>query len=138
MNKEHLHGVIDNNVLISAVLLDGVPRQALDKLLDDGTVMISVPILLELAEVLNREKFDKYITYEERMLFMVSFLKIAEMIEITESIYACRDPKDNKFLELAISGEADVLISGDKDLLVLNPFRGVEIITPREFVDSSF
>ncbi|MDQ3750066.1 MAG: putative toxin-antitoxin system toxin component, PIN family [Acidobacteriota bacterium] len=138
MSKELLRGVFDNNVLVSAALLAGVPRQAFDKLLDSGTVLVSVPVLLELADVLNREKFDKYVTHDERMRFMVSFLKVAEMIEIDKTITVCRDSKDDKLLELAVSGNADFLVTGDKDLLVLNPFRGVEIITPREFLDKAF
>ncbi len=132
-----MRGVFDNNVLVSAALLAGVPRQAFDKLLDNGTVLISVPVLLELAEVLNREKFDKYVTHDERMRFMVGFLKVAEMIETGETITVCRDPKDNKLLESAVSGKADFLVTGDKDLLILNPFRSVEIITPREFLDNT-
>jgi putative PIN family toxin of toxin-antitoxin system len=135
MNKEKLRGVFDNNVLVSAALLAGIPRKALDKLLDNGSVLVPVPMLLELAEVLNREKFDKYVTHDERMRFMVSFLKVAEMVETGETIVVCRNPKDDKLLELATSGNADFLVTGDKDLLVLNPFRGVEIITPREFLD---
>jgi putative PIN family toxin of toxin-antitoxin system len=135
MNNELLRSVFDNNLLVSAALLVGVPRQAFDKLLGNGVVLVSVPVLLELAEVLNRPKFDKYVTHDERMRFMVSFLKVAEMVEIRETIVACRDPKDDKLLELAVSGNADFLVTGDKDLLVLSPFRGVEIITPREFLD---
>ncbi len=138
MSKELLRGVFDNNVLVSAALLAGVPRKAFDKLLDNGLVLVSVPVLLELADVLNRPKFDKYVTRDERMRFMVSFLKVAEMTEIKETITVCRDPKDDKLLELAVSGNADFLVTGDKDLLVLNPFRGVEIITPREFLDKTF
>lgn len=135
MSNEQLRGVFDNNVLVSAALLAGVPREAFDRFLDNGKVLVSVPVLLELADVLNREKFDKYVTHNERMRFMVSFLKVAEMVEISETITACRDPKDDKLLELAVFGNADFLVSGDKDLLILNPFRGVEIITPREFLD---
>jgi putative PIN family toxin of toxin-antitoxin system len=137
MNNESLRGVFDNNVLVSAALLGGVPRKAFDKLLDNGVVLVSVPVLLELADVLNRPKFDKYVTHDERMRFMVSFLKVAEMVEISQSIAVCRDPKDDKLLELAISGTADFLVTGDKDLLVLNPFHRVEIITPREFLDKA-
>lgn len=134
MNK--LRGVFDNNVLISAALLsDSVPHRAFDKLLDNGKFLISVPVMLELAEVLSRAKFDKYITQNERMRFMVNFLKVAEMVEITETITICRDPKDDKLLELATSGKADFLVTGDNDLLVLNPFRGIEIITPRDFLE---
>ncbi len=113
MNKERMRGVFDNNVLVSAALLAGVPRQAFDKLLDNGTVLVSVPVLLELAEVLNREKFDKYVTHDERMRFMVSFLKVAEMVETAETIAVCRDPKDDKLLELALSGNADFLVTSD-------------------------
>ena len=138
MINEKMRGTFDNNVLVSAALLAGVPRKAFDKLLDNGTVLVSVPVLLELADVLNREKFDKYVTHDERMRFMVSFLKVAEMVEISGIIIACRDPKDDKLLELAVSGDADFLVTGDKDLLVLNPFRGVEIITPRDFLDKAF
>lgn len=137
MSNESLRGVFDNNVLVSAALLDGVPRKAFDKLLDNGTVLVSVPVLLELADVLNRPKFDKYVTHDERMRFMVNFLKVAEMIKISETIIVCRDPKDDKLLELTVSGAADFLVTGDKNLLVLNPFRGVEIITPREFLDKA-
>lgn len=131
-----MRGVIDNNVVVSALLTGGVPRRAFYTLLDAGTILISAPVLLELAEVLNRKKFDKYLTQDERMRFMVGFLKDAEMAEISETINICRDRTDNMLLELAVSGDADYLITGDKDLLVLNPFRGVEIITPREFSDN--
>jgi putative PIN family toxin of toxin-antitoxin system len=137
MSNELLRGVFDNNVLVSAALLGGVPRKAFDKILDNGIVLVSVPVLLELADVLNREKFNKYVTHDERMRFMVSFLKVAELIEISETIIACRDPKDDKLLELAVCGDADFLVTGDKDLLVLNPFRRIEIITPREFLEKA-
>jgi len=130
----NVRGVFDTNVLVSAALLGGVPRQAFDKLLDNGTVLISVPFLFELAEVLSREKFDKYVTHDERMRFLVGFLKIAEIIAINETIKVCRDPKDDKLIELAVGGKAAFSVTGDKDLLVLNPFRGVEIITPKEFL----
>jgi predicted nucleic acid-binding protein len=58
-------------------------------------------------------------------------------VEITETITDCRDAKDNKFLELAVSGKADCVVSGDSDLLVLNPFRGISILTPREFLSGA-
>jgi predicted nucleic acid-binding protein len=58
----------------------------------------------------------------------------AELMTIDERVVACRDPTDDKFLELAVNGRADVLVTGDLDLLILNPFRGLPIITPRVFV----
>jgi predicted nucleic acid-binding protein len=60
---------------------------------------------------------------------------MSELIEIKESITICRDSKDDKFLELAISGKADFIITGDQDLLVLNPFRNIEIIAANEFLN---
>ena len=57
----------------------------------------------------------------------------AELVTISERIVACRDPFDDKFLELAVNGRADVIISGDADLLVLDSFRGITIITPAAF-----
>jgi len=123
---------------MSAALLAGsIPRQAFDKALDKGRVLISVSVLLELAEVLSRKKLNKYLLEEERMRFLVVLLKESELVEITVVVTDCRDAKDNKFLELAVSGEADCIVSGDEDLLVLNPFRGIPILTPREFLSDS-
>lgn len=127
--------VLDTNVIVSALLLSGsVPRQAFDKVLTEGKPLVSVPIILELAEVLSRRHFNKYLLEEERMRFLVGLLKEAELHETTVTIGECRDPKDNKFLELAVSARADCIISGDDDLLVLNPFREILIITPRQFL----
>ena len=128
--------VLDTNVVVSALLLSGsVPRQAFDKAIDHGEVIISTPVLLELAEVLARDKLNKYLTEQERMRFLVALLKESELVRITEQIDDCRDPSDNKFLELAVCGEADVLITGDDDLLVLSPFRGIDVLTPRDFLN---
>ena len=127
--------VLDTNVVVSALLLsDSVPRQAFDKALDHGEIIISTPVLLELAEVLARNKLNKYLTEQERMRFLVALLKESELVGITEQISDCRDPNDNKFLELAVCGNADVLVTGDDDLLVLNPFRGIALLTPRDFL----
>src|SRR5687767_582928 len=104
MSNESVRAVFDNNVLVSAALLAGVPRKAFDKLLDNGIVLVSIPVLLELADVLNRSRFDTYVTHDERMHFMVSFLKVGEMVEINKTFTVCRDPKDDKLLDLAVGG----------------------------------
>jgi len=78
---------------------------------------------LELEEVLNRKKFDKYISKEKRIQFIAKFFDDVEIIEIVEIVIACRDRKNDKFLELAVNGKADYIITGDQDLLVLNPFK---------------
>ena len=89
----------------------------------------------ELNDVLRRDDFDKYIAEALRTEFLVALLRDAELVDITETIVACRDPRDDKFLSLAVSGSADCIISGDKDLLVLNPFRDILILTPAQFLE---
>jgi len=66
--------------------------------------------------------------------FLASLAKEATLVEITQEILECRDPKDNKFLDLAVCGRAHCIISGDKDLLELNPFRGIAVLKPDEFL----
>jgi len=134
-----LRFVLDTNVIVSAVLLAGsIPRQTFDKALDRGKIVLSVPTLLELAEVLSRKKFNKYLLEEERMRFLVALLKEAELVHVTEEVTDCPDDKDNKFLELAVCAKARCIVSGDNDLLALNPFRGTPILKPEEFLSSSF
>jgi putative PIN family toxin of toxin-antitoxin system len=91
-------------------------------------------LIVELSTVFRRAKFNRYLSEQERLQFLSILLRDAETITITETITDCRDAKDNKFLEVAVSGQANVIISGDKDLLELHPYRGIEILTPREFL----
>jgi predicted nucleic acid-binding protein len=58
------------------------------------------------------------------------------LVEVTERVKECRDPKDDKFLELAVNGNATLIVSGDKDLQVLHPFRNIPVLSPREFLDT--
>jgi putative PIN family toxin of toxin-antitoxin system len=127
--------VFDTNTIVSALLLpDSKPRQALDRAQDRGKILISMPALLELNEVIARKKFDKYVSEEKRKEFLAALVKQAEFLEVNEKITDCRDAKDNKFLELAVCGQADCIISGDGDLLVLHPFRGILILQPGAFL----
>ncbi len=127
--------VYDTNVIVSAALSSGsISRLAFDKSVAEGTILMSVPAVLELAEVLGREKLDKYLLPEERLRFLVALLRTVNLVEVTDTIRECRDPRDNKFLELAVSGKADLIVTGDDDLLVLNPFRGIPIVTARQFL----
>jgi putative PIN family toxin of toxin-antitoxin system len=91
---------------------------------------------MELADVLSRAKFDPYITIGERQDFLRLFNRIAERIEVVRIIRACRDPRDDKFLELAVEGTADIIVTGDADLLALDPFQGVSILTPARFLET--
>lgn len=127
--------VLDSNVLVSAALFKGsIARQAFNKAAVDGQILMSEPTLAELQDVLSRPRFDKYLQIELRMAFLIDLKTVVESVEITEAIAVCRDPKDDKFLELAASGQAAYILSSDKDLLVLHPFQGIEIVAPADFL----
>lgn len=129
--------VFDTNVLISAFLFSqSKPRQALDQATVIGVIVLSNSVLSELEEVLYRPKFDRYLTKERRQEFLEDLTENAQFIDVTEQINECRDPKDNKYLELALSGQSECIVTGDDDLLVLNPWRGIEILTVQEFLAS--
>ncbi|MEH2436136.1 MAG: putative toxin-antitoxin system toxin component, PIN family [Nostoc sp.] len=129
--------VFDTNVLISAFLFSqSKPRQALDQATVIGVIILSNSVLSELEEVLYRPKFDRYLTKKRRQEFLENLTENAQFIDVTEQINECRDPKDNKYLELAVSGQSECIVTGDDDLLVLNPWRGIEILTVQEFLAS--
>jgi len=65
---------------------------------------------------------------------MLALVDAGVLVDITESISVCRDAKDNMILELAISGRADVIVTEDSDLLVLNPFQGMAVLVPQMFL----
>jgi uncharacterized protein len=127
--------VFDANVLVSALLVaQSVPRQAFDRASSAGRILISAATLLELHSVLARPKFDRYITAEYRKEFLSALVRDSVLVEITEQISQCRDPNDNKYLELAVSGSATHLVTGDNDLLSMNLFRGIRVVEPRTFL----
>ena len=128
--------VFDTHVVVCAVLvLATVPARALELGQAVGRLLVSDETVEELRRVLMRTKFDRYVRSDERARFLGRVLDDAMLVEIIESIDDCRDPNDNKFLELAVSGGATHLVTGDDDLLVLHPFRGVAIVTPQAFLD---
>ena len=135
MNK--LRVILDTNVLISGLLIpSSTPQQVFDRVTATEIMLISEESFEEISQTLVRKKFDKYLSLEKRLQFIYSLRNKAEIVDITETIDICRDPKDNKFLELAISGNATHIITGDKDLLELHVFRDVLIFTPGQFLNS--
>jgi len=129
--------VFDTNVIISSVLFEGSkPDLAMRYALQNGNILFSLELIEELDEVLSRAKFRKYITDEEREEFLDGFIDRGILIKVVDVVKECRDPKDDKILELSLSGKADLIISGDKDLLVLNPFRSIQIQSVEQFLKS--
>jgi putative PIN family toxin of toxin-antitoxin system len=129
--------VIDTGIAVSAVLLPrSVPRQAFDAAVGRGKLLVSEATVAELDEVLRRPKFNKYVPEDKRLEFLAALVQEAEQVVVTQVITACRDSKDNKFLELAVSGGASHILSSDGDLLALHPFREIAIVTPQAFLAS--
>ena len=129
--------VIDTSTLISGAITDGITATVFDTIcIQQHTLLFSADTYNELYQVLHRPKFDRYITLAERETFLDNILEFAELVPVISRFTICRDPKDNKFLALALDGQADYLISSDRDLRVLDTFHGIPIRTPREFYDS--
>ncbi len=129
--------IIDTNTLISAFVFKySNTRKAFDKATETGKLSASFETYNELREVLLRPKFDKYISTEKKLLVLDEFKELLIFTETSESINVCRDPKDNEFIELALSANASCIITGDKDLLILHPFRGIPILNAVDFLNT--
>jgi putative PIN family toxin of toxin-antitoxin system len=128
--------IIDTNVLISAALFkNSIPDLALSKALLNGKILVSQQTLQELINTLLKPKLAKYISTKDSFAFVKRIENTALWVDVDENITVCRDPKDNRYLELAISGKARFIITGDKDLLILHPFRNISILSPSNFLE---
>jgi uncharacterized protein len=131
--------LFDTNSLVSASLFENsILKQAFNKALEYYQFITSNDCYSEIEEVIQRPKFSKYITPNQANDFL-KFYKIKTIfVPITSIITDCRDEKDNKFLELAMSADSKIIVTGDADLLVLHPYNSIKIITPRQFLDDDF
>jgi putative PIN family toxin of toxin-antitoxin system len=133
MTRERV--VIDTNVLISGLLLaTSNPAQAVERAVQHGQLVATTATLRELIEKLHSPKFDRYVRRDVRDALLQRVASVVEIVDVLQSIHASRDPQDDKFLEAAVNGRADVIVTGDKDLLDLNPFRGIAIVTPADYL----
>jgi uncharacterized protein len=129
--------VFDTGVLVSAAIFpESIPRRALSEGLQKGQLVLSPATAEELQNVLGRPKFDRYMSHQVRQRFLANLVDRARVVEPNQTFNVCRDPKDNKFLEVAVCCKASFLVTGDKDLLVLNPFQGVPIVTPSDYLEN--
>jgi uncharacterized protein len=133
MTRERV--VIDTNVLISSLLLGtSTPAQAVDKAVTNAQLVSTMETLRELIEKVHSPKFNRYVRRQRWDALLERVASLVEIVDVLQSIRASRDPKDDKFLEAAVNGRADVIVTGDKDLLDLNPFRGIAIVTPAAYL----
>ncbi len=133
-----IRAVLDTNVLVRAVIKPSGPLGAVQSRIRDGSYvhLYSEEVLEELVEVLNRPRLIKkyHIRGDLVEVLRQLILMRGECVRPDKRIRACRDPRDDKFLELAVCGRADVITSADQDLLVLDPFEGIPIVPPRDFL----
>lgn len=132
--------VIDTSTLIGALLKpQSIPRQAFNHALATGTLCVSPATLAELESVLLRDKFDAYLNRASRLGFLQLYHAATAHFPVTlaeENNLSppCRDARDNKFIALALHCSAHTLISSDEDLLILNPWNEIAIVSPAQFL----
>jgi putative PIN family toxin of toxin-antitoxin system len=133
-----MRAVIDTGVLVSALIKPGGATGELLYALRDGqlTMIYSTDTLVEIIDVLGRPPFRaKYHILPEDITALVNLIRLrGELVSPQKKMSACRDPKDNKFLEAALAGESDCIVSGDADLLALTPFEDIPILRPAEIL----
>jgi putative PIN family toxin of toxin-antitoxin system len=133
--------IFDTNALISAVInAKSISAFVFETAKKEHDLFISKETITELQEVIARKKFDRYFIGNDanrRENFFTDYRKAAQLIEVTETATECRDKDDNKFLSLALSVGADIIVSGDSDLLVLNPYHGIRILTIRQYEEEN-
>lgn len=130
--------ILDTNVLIGRLLIPrSVTGRAVSCLLQHTQPLVCEATLGELAQTLERDKFNPYVSLADRQEFFRLFARVAEWVPVTTTVRNCRDPTDDKFLELAVDGRATIIVTGDKDLLNLSPFRTVAIIPPADVLAMS-
>jgi putative PIN family toxin of toxin-antitoxin system len=133
MTRERV--VIDTNVLISGLFsITSTPALAVEKAITKAQLVATSETLRELIEKLLLPKFDRYVRRDRRETLLQRVASIVEIVEVLQAVPASRDPKDDKFLEAAVNGRANVLVTGDRDLLDLNPFRSIAILTPADYL----
>ena len=127
--------VVDTNMVVSGLLF---PRSHLNRALlraQSQELLASGATKQEFLAALSKSRFDRYVELEIRLELAAEYIRACITIPVHSVIQACGDPKDDKFLELAIDGRADLILTGDLDLLALNPFRGIEILTPIQYLE---
>jgi len=127
--------VLDTNLWISFLISKKFTE--IDNLVQakNITLIFSNESLEEFIEVVKRPKFKKFFSKKDIEKLLDIFDQYAELIKVKSKIDICRDPKDNFLLNLAVDGKVDYLVTGDKDLLILEKIKKTEIITYRNLIE---
>jgi len=127
--------VLDASTLVSAAINRGsVPYRAVAHAFASDRVAVSEAIMAELLDVFVRPRLTRFVDPELRDEVLSLLDAFGIFFTPTVLVTDCRDPKDDKYLELALASGAEVIVSGDADLLVLHPWRGVQILQPAAYL----
>lgn len=127
--------VIDTGVLVSAAIRpQSVPALALERALLHYDVCASLATFAELQTVLLRPKFDRYASVAARQAFVEGLSQHLRMVEVTQQVTDCADPKDDKFLALALAVSAEMIVASDPQLTRMHPWRAIPILPPAAFL----
>ena len=138
MLKQKVRVVLDTNVVVSALLFENsTPGRALQKALSHTSICVTNEVLEEYRRVLSRRKFAKYVDSGARLKFLSELNLVVDLVQAKahDSSLPLRDSSDSIFIDAALGANADCLISGDEDLLVLKPYFAIPILTAAEFLD---
>lgn len=129
--------VLDTNIIISSALKPSSQMaQMTYAVMRHATLLTSQDVYDELSRVMQRFVDKGYVDAEDRVEFLARYVECVQWVAILRRVTACRDNADDKMLELAVNGDADMLVTGDKDLLVLHPFEKTHILTPAQCIDT--
>lgn len=135
MTSQKPRVILDTNLLISRALTpNSLIASAVRMIINHCDLLVSQATMDEYATGLNRIHNKGYIKQDEVLMLITAYKEVVEWIPIIEKVQACRDPKDDKFLELAVNGNAEYIVTGDNDLLVLHPFRKTQILSAKDFI----
>jgi putative PIN family toxin of toxin-antitoxin system len=127
--------VFDASTLVSATFRrSGVPARAVRHALRSDRVAVSEATMAELLDALDRPRLARFLDPELRVELLGQLDTLGVFFAPAERVTDCRDPKDDKYLELALAARADAIVSGDDDLLVLHPWRGVQVLRPADYL----
>ncbi len=122
-------------MVVSALLSkEGNSRRALIKAVEENTPLLALSTLDELEKTLSKPKFERFFSWKERLAILEFLTRKGVYVEIASEVLACRDSSDNKFLNLALDGKADAILTRDPDLLILHPFESIPILSPTDFL----
>jgi putative PIN family toxin of toxin-antitoxin system len=138
MNSDKKYLIFDTSTLIGAILKPkSLPAEVYYHASRKHCLIASSETLKEIMEVVQRDKFDRFRSREERTKALSFYLALVEIVVPTVISTDCRDEKDNKFLSLALSAQADIIVSSDEDLLVLHPYKNTRILTVRQYAEEN-